>query len=487
MGKITLLNDHMQYSKELHDDEYELEKHFAGSTATLTQNIIYMAAAQNNQFPMSAITEGGALGRVKTEYVTEDEYDYPVSDNISTRTTSIYKNNYAGDTTTKIGINGTPFEIYTEGALIPTYEYILNSTTKVYCRDVEDAADGMFKGVFNLVDSTDPAKVVPQSDLEVGKKISRIVSINSKAGSRGNGSLFVTPYKKKNMMNTFRKTYKWEGEIPTKVVRFNYTTAGTEAKTLWMDYRKWVFMQEWAYEKEVGIWEGEYNKTADGKIYLKDRHSGNVVSRGSGVWEQIPNWDSYSKLTGSKLKSISRSVFRANNDQASGGRDIKVFGGTIAAENFDAAMKELWGAGRFYDGTDKMVSGSGMDMEYGAYFTKYRTIDGDRFTFVKSDMFDNGPRAEVADHYKDGFTVESGKMVFIDDTMYNGEPNIKMVIRKGMENLFQKVAGVGTQEGGGQPEFVSSDFHGSSHEYMTMRNIQIMRNTNCFVLELEVA
>ena len=485
MGKITLLHDHMQYSKELHDDEYELEKHFAGSTATLTQNIIYMAAAQNNQFPMSAITEGGALGRVKTEYVEADEYDYPVSDNISTRTTSIAKNNYAGDTTSKIGINGSPFEMFVEGALIPTYEYILNSTTKVYCRDSEEAADGMFKGTFVLVDSTDVTKTVPQSDFEVGKKISRIVSINSKAGSRGNGSLFVTPYKKKNMLNTFRKTYKWEGEIPTKVVRFNYTQSGDNVKTLWMDYRKWVFMQEWAYEKEVGIWEGEYNKTADGRIYLKDRHSGNVVSRGSGVWEQIPNWDSYSKLTAAKLKSISRSVFRANNDQASGGRDIKVFGGTIAAENFDAAMKEQWGDARFY--SDKMARGEGGNMEYGAYFTKYRTIDGDTFTFVKSDMFDNGPRAEVADPYKDGFTVESGKMVFIDDTMYNGEPNIKMVIRKGMENLFQKVAGVGTQEGGGQPEFVSSDFHGSSHEYMTMRNIQIMRNTNCFVLELEVA
>jgi hypothetical protein len=287
------------------------------------------------------------------------------------------------------------------------------------------------------------------------------------------------------MLNTFRKTYKWEGEIPTKVVRFNYTKSGDDVRTLWMDYRKWVFMQEWAYEKEVGIWEGEYNKTADGRIQLKDRHSGNVVSRGSGIWEQIPNWDSYSKLTASKLKSISRSVFRANNDQASGGRDIKVFGGTIAAENFDAAMKEQWGDARFY--SDKMARGEGSNMEYGAYFTKYRTIDGDTFTFVKSDMFDNGPRAEVADPYKDGFTVESGKMVFIDDTSYNGEPNIKMVIRKGMENLFQKVAGVGTQEGGGQPEFVSSDFHGSSHEYMTMRNIQIMRNTNCFVLELEVA
>jgi hypothetical protein len=102
-------------------------------------------------------------------------------------------------------------------------------------------------------------------------------------------------------------------------------------------------------------------------------------------------------------------------------------------------------------------------------------------------MFDDGPRALVADDYKDGYTVESGKMVFIDDSTYDGESNIRMIIKRGMENYMAKVAGVGTQEGGSQPEWVASDFHGSSHEYMTMRNIQIMRNSNCFVLEMEVA
>jgi hypothetical protein len=342
----------------------------------------------------------------------------------------------------------------------------------------------MFKGTFTLVDSTDSSKYVPLSCFEVGAKAARTVSLNSAAGSRGNGSLFVTPYKKKNQLNVFRKTYKWEGELPTKVVRFNYTKKDGDAKTLWMDYRKWAFMKEWQMEKEIGIWEGEYNKTEDGRITLKDQRSGNPAPRGAGVWEQIPNWDSYSVLTANKIKTVMRDVFRQTGDTT--GKDIKVFGGTIAAENFDNAMKSLLGENRFQGIGDKFVTGSGSNLEFGGYFTKYRTVDGNTFTFVKSRMFDDGPRALVADDYKDGYTTESGKMVFIDDSTYEGEANIRMVIKKGMENYMAKVAGVGTQEGGSQPEWVASDFHGSSHEYMTMRNIQILRNSNCFVLEMEV-
>ena len=483
MGKITLLNGTMKYSKELHDDEYQLEKHFATSSATLTQNIVYMAAAQSNQFPLTAITEGGISG-VKAQYVDELEYDYPVSDNISTIANVIAKNNYLGDTTSKPGIGGSPFEMFFEQPLIPTYEYILRGNVKVHCKDSEEV-NGMYKGTFTLVDSTDGSKYVPLSCFEVGAKAARTVSLNSAAGSRGNGSLFVTPYKKKNMLNVFRKTYKWEGELPTKVVRFNYKkNEGDKGKTLWMDYRKWQFMKEWQMEKEIGIWEGEYNKTDDGRITLVDKRSGNPAPRGAGVWEQIPNWDSYSVLTANKIKTVMRDVFRQNGDTT--GKDIKVFGGTIAAENFDNAMKALLGENRFQGIGDKFVTGSGSNLEFGGYFTKYRTIDGNSFTFVKSRMFDDGPRAIVADDYKDGYTTESGKMVFIDDSTYDGESNIRMVIKKGMENYMAKVAGVGTQEGGSQPEWVASDYHGSSHEYMTMRNIQIMRNSNCFVLEMEV-
>lgn len=484
MGKITLNQGTMQYSKELHDDEYQLEKHFATKQAQLTRNIIHLAASQSNQFPLSAITEGGLLGSIKTEYIDENEFDYPVTDNINTIGNTIAKNQYAGDTTSQPGRGGSEFKMYLEEPLIPTYEYIVKGNIKVHCKDVVEDDGGIYEGTFTLTDATDPAKFVPLSAFEVGAKIAKVVSLNSLAGSRGNGSTFVTPYKRKNMLNFFRKTYKWEGEIPTKTVTFNYTKSGGDTKQLWMDYRKWQFLKEWAYEKEIGVWEGEYNKTEDGRILLKDKRSGNPVPRGSGLWEQIPNWDSYSVLTANKIKTVMREVFRVNGDTAA--KDIKVFGGTIAAENFDNAMKLMLGENRFQGIGDKFVTGSDGGLQFGGYFNKYKSIDGNSFTFVKSRMFDDGPRAIVAEPYK-GYSTESGKMVFIDDSNYDGEANLRMIIKKGLENLIQKVAGVGTQEGGSQPEFVSSDFHGSSHEYMTERNIQIMRNTNCFVLDMKLS
>lgn len=490
MGKITLLNNTQQYSKQLHDDEYQLEKHFIKSQATLTQNIIHLGASQSNQFPMSAITEGGIKGSPQVEYITENEYDYPVTGNISTITCTVAKNQYAGDTTAKPGLNGTPFLMYVEEPLIPTYEYMVYGFGKIHCKSAEED-EGAYKGTFTLVDATDPTKFVPLAAFEVGRKIARTVSINSLAASRGNGSTFSTPFKRKNMMNFFRKTYKWEGEIPTKVVNFSYTKSATGAnnsdgvKQLWMDYRKWQFLKEWAYEKEIGLWEGEYNKTEDGRIILKDPRSGNPVPRGSGIWEQIPNWDSYSVLTANKLKSVMREVTRVNGDTT--GKVFDVYGGTIAEENFDNAMKLMLGENRFQGIGDKFVTGSGDNLQYGGYFKSYRAIGGNVFNFIKSRMFDDGPRAMVADPYKGGYTVESGKLVFMDNSNYDGVPNIKMLIKKGLENLVQKVAGVGTQEGGAQPEWVSSDLHASSHEYITQRGIQIMRNTNCFVLEMRLS
>lgn len=477
MAKLSFNPNPQKYSREGHDDEQQLELLMVKQPQQLTQQIVNLGARLSDQYPLSLLTEGAG----NVEYLDDNEYHYPVMDNLNKATVRILKSPYeAGD---RPGINNTEFILTLEEKVPITYMLLMRDReTKIYVRKIEEVGNGY--ECTCVLNTTDPTAYVALSNLEVGAKVAMIASFNSLGGSRGNESYFQTPYKTKNQMQLLRKTYKWEGEIPTQVVNFSITEDDGNATHKWMDYRKWQFQQEWMTEKEWAVWFGDYNKDANGVIKLKDPHSGNVVPTGDGVFAQITNKDSYAHLTGKKLGDIFMHLFRGTSDAQK--KNITLFTGTLGRRNFNRAIKEeLGGLNLTITGDNFMRSGKNGGLEFGNYFTSYLTEDGHTITVKTHPMFDYGPAAQVSDKFQ-GLPIESGRMIFLDRSTYEGGNNIKMLVKRGMEEQIGLVAGMGSLPNALAPLVRSSDYHGSSHEYMTQRGIQIMRTTNCLDLQFRV-
>ena len=113
---------------------------------------------------------------------------------------------------------------------------------------------------------------------------------------------------------------------------------------------------------------------ANGLIHLKD-DNGKPITLGSGVFEQIPNVDTYSELTTAKIKSVVRDALYGATDAQQ--MNIVLFTGIGGMEEFDNAMKSEISSGTYIKNTDpaSFISGSGSNLQLGGYFT-YQHIDG---------------------------------------------------------------------------------------------------------------
>ncbi len=124
----------------------------------------------------------------------------------------------------------------------------------------------------------------------------------AESGSRGNESSWVAPSKFKNQMTIIRKSYRIEGNAARKTMNISIPTESGAGSTLWMDFEEFQHMLSWKAEVENLWWYSQYNRNSDGVIALKD-DNGKPIPLGSGVLEQIPNYETYSFLTADKLRT----------------------------------------------------------------------------------------------------------------------------------------------------------------------------------------
>jgi hypothetical protein len=244
-----------------------------------------------------------------------------------------------------------------------------------------------------------------------------------------------------------------------------------------MDYEEYQHMLKFKEECELLYWYGEKTYDNNGVTAMKDEN-GQPVITGPGLLQQIINKDTYSTLTESKIKNVIGDLFYGMTDATQ--KQITLYTGVGGAREFDEALKNHFatgGAGNWkIGGENRFITGSGRSLGMSGYFTSYEHIDGHTVNVVKVPMFDHGPVAQArAKHPVTGYSMESYRMVFVDQSNYDGQANVQMINKKGREMMRWAVAGSVAPRGFDQSDSRASDIDGASVHMLKTAGIILKR------------
>jgi len=263
------------------------------------------------------------------------------------------------------------------------------------------------------------------------------------------------------------KDYVAEFELPTK--------EGSSTK-LWMDYEEYQHMMSFKQECELMYMYGEQTYDNNGVTTMTDEN-GQPVIAGPGLLQQIVNKDTYSTLTEQKLKNVIGDLFYGMTDASQ--KQITLYTGTGGMREFDEALKNHFAgaAGSWkVGGENRFITGSGRSLGLSGYFTQYEHVDGHVVNVVKLPLFDHGPVAQArTKHPVTGYSLESYRMVFVDQSNYDGESNLTMIAKKGREHLRWAVAGSVVPRGFDSSTSRASDVDGASVHMLKTSGICLRR------------
>ncbi len=468
LKKLRLYQD--TFNAEGMTDENSLANALLTEPDKLSPVLTHLAGQEDKRFPLSFLTEG--MNNVK--YINDIEYDYPVMGRLN-------KSVMAVSLDAGTGVSHSRFKVtFAERWFVK--QYIIESPSGIQARIMEDPTEVQSGWQYTLqLVTSDSAESVAGGDV-AGKSWVQLFAPTAFSGSRGNESNWVAPSKMRNQISLIRKSYRYEGNMPDRVVNVELNVGGRSTK-LWYDFEEYQHMLRWKEETEYSLWYSKYNRDTDGVIHLKD-DNGKPIPLGSGVIEQVPNVDTYSDLTATKLKNVVRDALYGASDAAQ--MNIVLFTGLGGLEEFDKAMKDEIANQTYIKNTDpaSFISGSGSNLQLGGFFTSYKHIDGHTITVRHLPLFDHGARALNADkHPVTGLPLESYRMLFLDMSTYDGEQNVAMVSRQGRELVRWAVAGASVPPGFQGNALRANDVDGASVHFMKECGISIRRATNCLHLE----
>jgi hypothetical protein len=451
-------------------DENSLANALLTQPDVLSPVITHLSGREDKRFPLSFLTEG--MGNVK--YINDVEYDYPVMGRLNKSVMCV------GSSANITPSGGTL--TFAEKWFVKNYIIEFGDTNNTQVRIVNDGVNdtGGWKYDVELVTS-DLTGSVAGNTLEQ-KQAVQLFAANAFSGSRGNESNWVAPSKMRNQISLIRKSYRYEGNLPDRVVNFEFNVGG-RSTNLWYDFEEYQHMLRWKEETELALWYSRYNRDTNGLIHLRDEN-GKAIPLGSGVIEQIPNVDTYSVLTAQKLKGVVRDALYGASDSSD--MNIVLFTGLGGMEEFDNAMKDELASQTYIKNTDpsSFVGGSGRNLSLGGFFTQYQHIDGHSITVRHLPLFDHGARALASDrHPVTGLPLESYRMIFLDMSTYDGENNVSMITRKNRELVRWAVAGASVPPGFGGNALRATDVDGAAVHFLKECGISIRRATNCLHLE----
>lgn len=451
-------------------DENSLANALLTQADVLSPVLTHLAGREDKRFPLSFLTEG--MGNVK--YIEDIEFDYPVMGRLNKAVLAVALSG--------TGIGHSRFKItFAEKWFVK--QYIIQSPDGIQARIMEEPTEGAAGGWDYTCEltGTEASDAVAAGDV-VGKRWIQLFAPVAASGSRGNESTWVAPSKNRNQITHIRKSYRYEGNAPNRTVNVEFNIGGKMTR-LWYDFEEWQHMLRWKEEVEYQLWFSRYNRDSNGVIYLKDEN-GKPIPIGSGVLEQIPNKDTYAKLTASKLKNAVRDALYGASDAQK--MNIVLYTGLGGLEEFDTAMKDEVAAGAYIKNTDpkSFIGGSGAALSLGGFFTQYNHIDGHTITVRHLPLFDQGAIALNADpHPVTGLPLSSYRMIFLDQSVYDGEQNVKFVAQKGREMIRWAVAGATIPPGFSGNALRANDIDGASVHFLRTGGVAIRRATNCLDLE----
>ncbi len=481
-----------EYDSKTHLDENLLYKTGLIDLVTLSKNLTYLWGRDSDMFPLFTATQGqNAFKSMAPKELNDTQYTWPVMGR--TRWTTKVVGLCDASLTTP-GLNCTPFDIYVEDNWIH-YQYSAYTPDQLYQvrfqSEPKKEAEKLWR-VTVVIITSDLTAYVPLTNFVAGQAWA--MGATSVAGqlSDGTTSNRMTPGKLTNQFGWQRYSKVISGNITNKVTNVEFDLEGGGKTNMWMP----VELKQWEMERrmldEIDLWFSEYNRNSLGMITTFDPETGLPIPKGAGVKQIIKtagNYDTFSVLTKAKFDSTARAVF--DNRVDSTPMEVVLYTGRGGAEMFHTML--MGEAAEYVTAVgDKVVTGVN-DLQFGAYFNKYKLIDGRVITVRPCKMFDHGALAQQDrenGRMYNGYPLFSYNLVFVDHSLdEGGERNVQLVAEAGREEMAGVYVGMTNlpdawRAVAGRDRQLSTTKDKASYEVMTSRGINFKNATTSFWLEM---
>lgn len=406
--------------------------------------LTYNYGMDNDRFPLTFMTEGQGsagvvdiptvqwtwktMGRMKfTDYVT-----------------------YFNPANTTPGKYGAEFEVhFASHWFIEQYSLTApDGITQV--RIQKDLGESPYGYAYLLrLTSPNPEAYINPEFLQKGVYWSQGTPTISESYSKGNRSNSMGPGRMTSQLEFHRFSKEIAGNLANVITEYEFQGTNGGTSKLWINEEMRQFEIAKRVATEEALWLSTYNRNVNGEVLLKDRDNGKPIPHTAGMLEiaRESNYDTYGEyLTLSKIKRTVGDVLERDTD--TGKMNIVMLAGKGFMEDFDECMKQDAKDNGFLTPLgDKEIQGGSDNLEYGAYFRAYKTIDGHRITAKHCAFFDKGTIAEAAKQNgfinpKTGYPMTSHQAVFIDFSSYNGHQNVRIVRMKGQVNKIKVIEGM---------------------------------------------
>ncbi len=395
--------------------------------------LTYNYGMDDDRFPLSFMTEGqGSSGTVDIATV---QWTWSTMGRMKFTDFVTYFNS----ANNKPGLGGAEFEVhFSTHWFIEQYGLIApDGMTQVRVqKDLGESPYGY--GYLLKLTSPNPNAFIDPDMLTKGKYWSMSGPTVSESYSKGNRSNSMGPGKMTSQLEFHRYSKEIAGNLANVITEYEFKTKSGGTNKLWINEEMRQFNLNMRIMNEERLWLAEYNRNVNGEVLLKDRDNGKPIPHTSGMLEicRESNYDTYGEIL--PLSKIKRTIGDVlDRDTDNGVMDIVLMGGKGFLEDFDEAMKiDAKENGFLTPLGDKEIQGSGSTLEYGAYFRKYKTVDGHTITAKHCSFFDKGTIAEAAKqngmiHPRSGLPITSHQACFIDFSSYEGQRNVRQVRQKG--------------------------------------------------------
>lgn len=406
--------------------------------------LTYNYGMDDDRFPLSFLTEGqGSSGTIDVATV---QWTWHTMGRMKFTDFVTYFNT----ANTKPGLGGAEFEVHFASHWFIEQYGLIAPDGKTQIRIQKDLGESAYGYAYLLkLTSPNPNAFVDPDMLATGKYWSMSAPTVSESYSKGNRSNSMGPGKMTSQLEFQRYSKEIAGNLANVITEYEFKSKGGGTSKLWINEEMRQFNLTMRVMNEERLWLAEYNRNANGEILDKDRDNGKPIPHTSGMLEicRESNYDTYGEFL--PLSKISRTVGDVlDRDTDTGTMDIVLMGGKGFLQDFDDAMKvDAKENGFLTPLGDKEIQGNGSSLEYGAYFRKYKTVDGHTITAKHCSFFDKGTIAEAAKqngmiHPRTGLPITSHQACFIDWSSYDGNRNVRMVRQKGQVYKAKVIEGM---------------------------------------------
>ena len=312
--------------------------------------LTHMMGQESSRFPLMYLSEGMQA----IQEVDGDEFEYDVIGRMMKAVP--LQAPPTGSYASSFGVSGTEATLYFAEGIFPVGYTILSPLGYQLRITGRNQANGNWGYTVRLV-SKNLSEFLPASELATGALYAMGWNSVASFGSFGSLSTSTAPVKVRGDVGTIRKGYAYEGNIKyRKAKTVQLDTKGGGTKEMYWPYEEYQHNLSFRIECETNYWYSKSNRDAYGVINERDEQ-GNPIVRGSGMFEQITNKDTYGTLTADKIDQTVRDCFYGMSDAEN--KVITLFTGIGGRMAFDTAMKnELSNRGYIKLTDNKFVSGS---------------------------------------------------------------------------------------------------------------------------------